>query len=157
MMANVIATVLYNTQVSQMQLEKLSSDLNALSGALAGGREMRDMLDRVVETMMRVLGADASALFVVDEVANKVVAQAAAGYQKALVAAEPSTSWVKGSPAGSPGKGGRCGPGLWRSCMPILRGKASIPFRVAASRTPSWGCRSSSPTDSAVKARSSAS
>ena len=67
MMANVIATVLYNTQVSQTRLEKLSSDLSALSMALAGGREMRDVLDRVVETMMRVLGAEASSLFLVDE------------------------------------------------------------------------------------------
>ena len=58
MMANVIATVLYNTQVSQTRLEKLSRDLSALSLALAGGGEMHDVLDRVVETMMRVLGAE---------------------------------------------------------------------------------------------------
>jgi starch synthase len=85
MMANVIATVLYNAQVSQTQLEELGSDLGALSQALAGGREMRELLDRVVDTMMRVLGADASALFLVDEATNEVVAQAAAGYQKPLV------------------------------------------------------------------------
>ena len=101
MMANVIATALYNTQVSQTQLEKLSSDLGALSEALAGGREMRDLLDRVVETMMRVLGAEASALFLVDEATDKVVVQAAAGYQKPLVArratydlGEGITGWI---------------------------------------------------------------
>ena len=85
MMANVIATVLYNTQVSQTRLEKLSSDLSELSLALAGGREMHDVLDRVVETMMRVLGAEAASLFLVDETGQQVVVQAAAGYQKPLV------------------------------------------------------------------------
>ena len=101
MMANVIATVLYNTQVSQMQLEKLSADLSSLSGALAGGREMRELLDRVVETIMQVLGAEASALFLVDEATEKVVVQAAAGYQRPLVGrhatydiGEGITGWI---------------------------------------------------------------
>ena len=101
MMANVIATVLYNTQVGRTRLEKLSGDLNALSLALAGGREMRDVLDQVVETMMRVLGAEASSLFLVDETGQKVVVQAAAGYQKPLVASKATyrlgegvTGWI---------------------------------------------------------------
>ena len=50
---------------------------------------------------MRVLGADASSLFLVDEATNKVVVQAAAGYQKPLVArratydlGEGITGWI---------------------------------------------------------------
>ena len=114
MMANVIATVLYNTQVSQMQLEKLSSDLSALSGALAGGREMSELLDRVVETMMRVLGADASSLFLVDEATNKVVAQAAAGYQKPLVAGRATYELGEGITGWIAREGqARFGPGPW--------------------------------------------
>ena len=100
-MANVIATVLYNTQLSQVQLEVLSRDLAELSSALAGGREMRDLLDRVVETIRRVLGADASTLFLVDEATNRVVIQAAAGYQQPLVTSHASyelgagiTGWI---------------------------------------------------------------
>ena len=101
MMANVIATVLNNTQVSQKRLEKLGNDLSALSGALAGGREMRDVLDQVVETMSRVLGAEASSLFLVDDTTSKVVVQAAAGYQKPLLDAKATyemgqgiTGWI---------------------------------------------------------------
>ena len=89
-MANVIATVLYNSQVSQVQLEELSRDLAELSSALAGGREMRDLLERVVETIRRVVGADASALFLVDEATGRVVIQAAAGYQQPLVTSHAS-------------------------------------------------------------------
>ena len=156
MMANVIATVLYNTQVSQTQLEKLSSDLNSLSEALAGGHEMRDLLDRVVETMMRVLGADASALFMVDEAASKVVVQAAAGYQKPLVDAhakydlgEGITGWIA--------KEGRA---VRARTLDELHKhpawKGTVYFRVAASRTRSWGCRCLSRTASAGRTRSSA-
>lgn len=101
MMANVIATVLNNTQVSQRRLEKLGNDLSALSGALAGGREMGDVLDQVVETIMRVLSAEASSLFLVDDATGKVVVKAAAGYQKPLVEAEAAykmgegiTGWI---------------------------------------------------------------
>ena len=80
MMANVIATVVYNTQVSDAQLEKLSNDFGELSTVLAGGREMQDLVDQVVETMARVLRAKASSLYLIDEATNGVVIQAAAGY-----------------------------------------------------------------------------
>ena len=85
MMANVIATVVYNTQASGAQLQELGSSLSELSNALAGGREMRDLVDQVVETMARVLHAQASSLYLIDKVTKKLVIQAAAGYQKPLV------------------------------------------------------------------------
>jgi starch synthase len=85
MMANVIATVVYNTQVSGAQLQELGNSLGELSNALAGGREMRDLVDQVVETMARVLHAQASSLYLIDKANNKLVIQAAAGYQKPLV------------------------------------------------------------------------
>jgi signal transduction protein with GAF and PtsI domain len=86
MMANIIATVVYNTQVSSTQLQKLSNNLKRLSIALVGGREMRDLVDQVVETTAQVLGAEASSLYLIDEITNQLVIQAATGYQKSLVA-----------------------------------------------------------------------
>jgi starch synthase len=85
MMANVIATVVYNTQVSNAQLQTFSSNLGELSKALAGGREMRELVDQVVETMARVLHAEGSSLYLVDDATGKLVIQAATGYQKQLV------------------------------------------------------------------------
>ena len=146
----------YNTQVSQTQLEKLSSDLNALSEALAGGHEMRDLLDRVVETMMRVLGADASSLFMVDEAASKVVVQAAAGYQKPLVDAhakydlgEGITGWIA-----KEGRAVRARTLDELHTHPAWKG--TVYCRGAVSRTRSWGCRCSSRIASAARTRSSA-
>ena len=154
MMANVIATVLHVTQASQTQLEKLSGDLKMLSGAMAGGLEMQDLLDRVVETMMTALGADASALFVVDETANKVVAQAAAGYQKDLLSIGAQYELGEGITGWIAQKDGRCGHEPWRSFTPTPTGRASTRWG-GVSRTPSWDCRYSSLTVSLTRARSS--
>jgi len=101
MMANIIATVVYNTQVSSAQLQKLSSDLKQLSIALVGGREMRNLVDQVVETMAQVLGAEASSLYLIDASTNQLMIQAASGYQKPLVPQRASyalgeglTGWI---------------------------------------------------------------
>ena len=107
MMANVIATVIYNTQIGESQLEEFGNELELLSQALAGGREMRDLLGRVVETIMEVLGAEASALFLVDEATNKVVVQAAAGYHKRLMDIPASYSLGEGI-TGWIAREGRC-------------------------------------------------
>jgi GAF domain-containing protein len=101
MMANIIATVVYNTQVSSVQLQKLSSNLEELSIALAGGREMRDLVDQIVKTMARVLGAEASSLYLIDEATNELVIQTPPGYQQIHVGAgaryslgEGITGWI---------------------------------------------------------------
>ena len=101
MMANIISTVLYNHQVSQGQLQKLSRDLGMLSTVLAGGRELDDLLNPVVETMMHAVGAEAAALFLVDEATASVVVRAAAGYQANLLKERASyrmgegvTGWI---------------------------------------------------------------
>jgi hypothetical protein len=87
MMANVIATVVYNTQLGRAQMAKLSGDLGDLSTALAGGREMQDLVAQVVDTMARgVLRAEASSLYLLDKATGKLVIQAATGYQLGLVA-----------------------------------------------------------------------
>ena len=101
MMANVIATVVYNTQVSGSQLQKLSGNLEELSKALAGGKEMSALVKQVVETMALVLGAEASSLYLLDEATGELIIKAAAGYQEGLVKEEASyeagegiTGWI---------------------------------------------------------------
>jgi starch synthase len=101
MMANVIATVVYNTQVSDAQLQKLSNNLSELSAALAGGQEMRILVDQVVRTMAGVLRAKASSLYLIDEATGLLVIQAATGYQEGLVkrtatykVGEGVTGWI---------------------------------------------------------------
>jgi signal transduction protein with GAF and PtsI domain len=97
----VIATFVYNAQVSTAQLQTLSSNLNELSTVLAGGREMKDLVGRVVETIARVLHAQASSLYLIDEAKNELVIQAATGYQTSLLKAgatytlgEGITGWI---------------------------------------------------------------
>ena len=101
MIANVLATIVYHHHASQVRFEKLSRDLSALSAVLAGGREMHDLLNPIVETMMQAVGAEAAALFLVDEASNRVVVQAAAGYQANLLKERASygmgegvTGWI---------------------------------------------------------------
>jgi starch synthase len=85
MMANVIAAVVYNTQASDTRLRQLSANLESLSRSLVGGREMRELMAQVVKTIARVIGADASSLYLIDEATNELMIQAAVGYQEALV------------------------------------------------------------------------
>jgi|GEM_PF-28149 len=101
MMANVIATVVYNTQVSGEQLQELSSNLTELSKALAGGGAMHELVARVVQTTAKVMSADASSLYLIDEATHELVIQAATGYQETLVAkraryrlGEGITGWI---------------------------------------------------------------
>ena len=101
MIANLLATIVYHQQMSQARLEKLSRDLGTLSTVLAGGREIHDLLSLAVATMMKVLGAEAAALFLVDEPTNSVVVEAAAGYQAGLLGERASyrmgegvTGWI---------------------------------------------------------------
>lgn len=84
MMANVIATVVYITQVSRGRLETFGSNLAALSGALVGQHDMSGLLHKVVETIREVLNAKASSLYLIDDATKKLVIQAADGYQKVL-------------------------------------------------------------------------
>ncbi|MBN1487594.1 MAG: GAF domain-containing protein [Anaerolineae bacterium] len=101
MMANVIAAVVYNTQVSDNQLQKLNDDLGELSKVLAGSREMSELVDKIVDTTARALSAEASSLYLIDEATGKLVIQAATGYQKPLVqkgatytVGEGVTGWI---------------------------------------------------------------
>ncbi|MBN1656829.1 MAG: glycogen/starch synthase, partial [Anaerolineae bacterium] len=88
MVAQVIATVVYNAQVSDAQIRNISSNIGALSSALGGGKEMKVLLNDVVETIAQVLHADASSLYLINETTGKLVIQAAFGYQKVLVEKE---------------------------------------------------------------------
>ena len=101
MMANVIATVVYNTQVGDAQLRHLSSNLRELSNALARGQEMKTLVENVVDTIARVLHAEASSLYLIDNATGRLVIQAATGYQKPLVEKKASyrvgdgiTGWI---------------------------------------------------------------
>jgi starch synthase len=89
MMANVIATVVYNTQLGQQRLKTLSENLGSLSSALAGSQERQTLMNNIVETIAKVVDADAASLFLADEKRETLVIEAASGYQKGLMAADP--------------------------------------------------------------------
>ena len=85
MMGNVIATVIQNTRLSDIRLHDLNTNLQTLSGAMVGGLEMLILVQRIVDSIARVLGADASSLYLIDPGSDLLKVQAATGYQKVLV------------------------------------------------------------------------
>jgi GAF domain-containing protein len=85
MLANVIATVVYNTQVSDARLSTFGRNLGDISAALTRGQEMRELMRGVVDTMARVLNAQASSLYLIDDATGALVIQAATGYQTSLM------------------------------------------------------------------------
>ena len=95
MMANVISTVVYNAQLEQARLSQFSANLAELSRALAGSQNRQTLMENVVNTIGRVLGVDAASLFLADE-SNKLVIQAAYGYQEPLVARKVAYDWGQG-------------------------------------------------------------
>ena len=96
MMANVIATVVYNTQLSRSQLNTLRDNLSKLSQVLAGGSEMDTLLKQIVKTIAELMGAKASSLYLVDESKNEIVIQAASGYQEILLEQDIRPSYPPG-------------------------------------------------------------
>ena len=96
MMANVIATVVYNVQQSERRLHEFSVSLRELSGVLAGSRDMPTLMDNVVEKIADVLHVDAASLYLADSSATELVIQAAAGYQKPLVERKVKYAWGQG-------------------------------------------------------------
>jgi starch synthase len=96
MMANIIATVVYNTQLSEEQLRELSTNLGKLSGALAGSQDTQTLMDNIVNTIAEVLHVDAASLYLANEDSTRLVIQAASGYQKPLVAAGAFYEWGEG-------------------------------------------------------------
>ena len=85
MMANVIATVIQNEHLSNRRLLDLNANLQTLVGAIVGGLEMSVLVQRIVETIAEVVGADTSSLYMIEPGSNLLKIQAAAGYQKGLV------------------------------------------------------------------------
>ena len=85
MMANVIATVIQNERLSNTRLLDLNANLQKLSGAMVGGLEMPRLVQRIVDTIAEVVGADASSLYLIEPGSNLLKIQAATGYQKGLV------------------------------------------------------------------------
>jgi starch synthase len=96
MMANVIATVVYNAQLSEQSLRELSTNLGRLSSALAGSQDMQTLMGNVVNTIAEVLQVDAATLYLADDKSQRLVVQAAYGYQKPLVAAKAFYEWGEG-------------------------------------------------------------
>ncbi|MBN1666011.1 MAG: GAF domain-containing protein [Anaerolineales bacterium] len=95
MMANVIATVVYNTQVGQNQLTNLRTSLNELSKVLVAASDIPTLLQKIVETIAQLMGASASSLYLVDRTTDQLVIHAAAGYQRKLLKGERK-SYTKG-------------------------------------------------------------
>ena len=94
MMGNLIATVVYNAQLSEKRLRELSMNLGYLSRALAGNPDM--LMDNIVNTIAEVLHVDAATLYLADESNQRLIVKAAYGYQKPLVAAQAFYNWGEG-------------------------------------------------------------
>ncbi|MCP4702023.1 MAG: GAF domain-containing protein [Gammaproteobacteria bacterium] len=102
MMGNVITTVIQNTRLSDTRLRELNANLQSLSKAMVGGLEMSALVERIVDTIAEVLGADASSLYLSDSDSQMLNIQAATGYQRQLVAKGASyevkgqgiTAWI---------------------------------------------------------------
>ena len=86
MMGNVITTVIQNTRLNDIRLRELNTNLQALSTAMVGGLEMHSLVRRIVDTIAKVLGADASSLYLIEPGTQMLTIQAATGYQSGLVA-----------------------------------------------------------------------
>jgi starch synthase len=85
MMANVIATVVYNAQQSEEHLRDFSNNLRVLSDVLAGGRDFPTLMDNIVKKLFDVLHVDAASLYLANEEGTELSIEAAAGYQETLV------------------------------------------------------------------------
>ncbi|MCL4868912.1 MAG: GAF domain-containing protein [Anaerolineae bacterium] len=96
MMASIIATVVYNTQLSEERLQEFSSNLTELSGALVASQDRRTLMDNIVKTIKNVLKVDAVSLYLVNEKLDRLVIEAASGYQESLVEAGASYGWGEG-------------------------------------------------------------
>ena len=88
MMGNIIATVIQNTRFADTRLRELNANLQKLSGAMVGGLEMPVLVQRIVDTIAEVVGADASSLYLIEPGSDLLKIQAATGYQKELVEEE---------------------------------------------------------------------
>ena len=96
MMANIIATVVYNAQISSGQLGELLRNISILTNALAAGSSMEMLVNQVVETTARVMNAKAASLYLVDKATDELVIQAGAGYQKRLLAQGKRAAYARG-------------------------------------------------------------
>ncbi len=85
MMANIFAMVVYNTQLEIDRLQDFSDKLRGLSNSLAGAKNLTELLNRIVDTLAKVMIADASSLYLYDKHTHKLIIRAAAGYQSVLV------------------------------------------------------------------------
>ncbi|RPJ61217.1 MAG: GAF domain-containing protein [Acidobacteria bacterium] len=89
MMANVIATVVYNTQLSENRLQELSRKLGSLSSALVGSQGRTALMEAIVQKLTEVVNVDAASLYLADVMREKLVIEAASGYQRELTKADP--------------------------------------------------------------------
>jgi starch synthase len=101
MMANVIATVIQNTHLSDTRLKELNTNLQKLSSAMVGDLKMTELMQRIVDTMAEVLEAEAASLYLIDQNTQQLEIKAAAGYHKPLLAhgasykiGEGTTGWI---------------------------------------------------------------
>ena len=96
MMAHVIATTVYNAQRAETSLRELSANLQGLSDAMAGSLDREALLNNIVEKIAAVLRLDAASLYLANDEGTELVIQAAAGYQKPLVASKVTYKWGEG-------------------------------------------------------------
>ncbi len=97
MMANIIAAVVYNAELSDKKLAKLSSDIRQLSSVLTfTGINTQEWFQRIMETISSMFETDAASLYLVDDSNRRLVSVAASGYQTPLVKAKAYYEWGEG-------------------------------------------------------------
>lgn len=98
MMGKVIATVVYNAQITEQKLANLSNNLQDMSTVLVGSQDRQKLMTDIVKKIIDVIGVDAASLFLADEKREKLTIQAASGYQEKLMSANPKPEyqWGKG-------------------------------------------------------------
>ena len=96
MMANVIATVVYNAQQSENRLRNFTREPTRAFRWLAGSRDMSTLMGSIVKKIATVLRVDAASLFLANAARTELVIQAAAGYQEPLVEQQVKYKWGEG-------------------------------------------------------------
>lgn len=91
MMANIIAAVVHNAELSEKKLAQLSYDIQRLSGVLTqAGANTQVWFQRIIDTLSNIFMTDAASLYLVDKSNKRLVSVAASGYQLPLVKAKAS-------------------------------------------------------------------
>ena len=94
--ANILATVLACSRFQQRQVVGLGAQLGSPMNLVSENRWQQTVMNDIVETITRVLKVDAASIYLAEENRERLFIQAAGGYQRALMGADPKPSYYWG-------------------------------------------------------------